>query len=155
MTLQEQIQAMAAEVLAPEYFVLEVQIVQSNKKQKVLILLDGDQGVGIDVCAEVSRHVGQQLEEQEVMAQAYILEVSSPGAESPLKIPRQYPQHIGRSLALELDQAQSLQGKLLEVLPEGIVIEKEIKLKGKKAEKERLNIAFADIKKATVQISFK
>ena len=155
MTLQEQIQAIATEILAPEYFVLEVQVLQSNKKPKVLIFLDGDQGIGIDVCAEVSRHVGQQIENQQLIEQAYTLEVSSPGAESPLKMPRQYPQHIGRTLALELGQDRTLQGKLLEVQAEGIVVEQEIKVKGKKAVKEQMVLSFAEIQKATVQISFK
>ncbi len=70
-------------------------------------------------------------------------------------MPRQYPQHIGRNLALELGQDRTLQGKLLEVQAEGIVVEQEIKAKGKKAVKEQMVLSFAEIQKATVQISFK
>jgi ribosome maturation factor RimP len=52
---------------------------------KLIILLDGDNGIGIDECAQVSRHVGFHLEEENVIETAYNLEVSSPGIDTPFR----------------------------------------------------------------------
>ena len=65
-------------------------IAGANAAGKILILVDGDEGITIDRCAEISRRTGATLEEQETMSDAYVLEVSSPGLEHPLKLMRQY-----------------------------------------------------------------
>ena len=52
--------------------------------QKVLVLIDGDEGVNIDDCSKISRKVGPILEEGDFMPGKYLLEVSSPGLDHPL-----------------------------------------------------------------------
>jgi ribosome maturation factor RimP len=47
-------------------------------------------------CAQVSRYVGFKLEEENVIEEAYNLEVSSPGIDTPLMLVRQYTKNIGR-----------------------------------------------------------
>jgi ribosome maturation factor RimP len=54
---------------------------------KLVVLVDGDKGIGIDDCVRaISRHVGFHLEEENVIETAYNLEVSSPGVDAPLNI---------------------------------------------------------------------
>ena len=72
------------------YFLTEIVAKQAGPKTKVSIFLDGDQGIDIAVCAQVSRQVGKELEEMELMKHPYTLMVSSPGLDRPLKLPRQY-----------------------------------------------------------------
>ncbi|NIR44094.1 MAG: ribosome maturation factor RimP [Gemmatimonadetes bacterium] len=64
--------------------------------------LDSEPGRGVTVeeCARVSRELEEELEEQEDMPASYILEVSSPGIERPLRRPRDYQRALGRQIAL-------------------------------------------------------
>ena len=75
--------------------------IKMHKNNVLEILLDGDQGITIDACVGVSKHVGFHLEEENVIDHAYRLEVSSPGIDSPLVLTRQYIKKIGRASCRE------------------------------------------------------
>lgn len=119
------------------------------------ILIDGDNGVSIQDCAEISRHVGFYLEEEEAIAHAYRLEVSSPGIDAPLVSIRQYHKNIGRNVQVQLHSGEAKEGRLLEVTDEYIVIIEKVKEKGKKAVECQSKIPFENIKTTKVVISFK
>lgn len=122
---------------------------------KLIILLDGDNGVSIQDCVAVSRHVGFHLEEEDLIADAYNLEVSSPGVDIPLVSVRQYRKNIGRSLQIKLIEGTEKEGKLLDVSEEAITVEEKIKEKGKKAVSQQTEIPFTQIISSKVLISFK
>ena len=133
-------------------FIVDFRILPKNR---IVLLLDGDQGVGIDECAKVSRHVSHRMEEENVIEGAHTLEVSSPGVDHPLKFQRQYPQHSGRTLCIRLNDGKEYEGKLLKVEGENISIEAKIKEKGKKkVNLEEMNFALNDIKEAKIKIIF-
>ena len=103
MELKEHITKLAQEFLPDDsYYLVEVVIKGSEARQKVLVLIDGDNGVNIDVCASISRQIGHNLEETETIAKAYTLEVSSPGVDHPLLSIRQYQGRIGKRLKITL-----------------------------------------------------
>ena len=119
-----------------------------------MVFLDGDQGVNIDICAKVSRSLGDYIEQSDWIDTPYTLEVSSPGVDNPLKLLRQYPQHIGRNLQIK-DKNQSVyEGTLLNVTENSILIE-QTQGKGKKAITTQISIDFDKIETAKVLISFK
>ena len=133
-------------------FIVDFRILPKNR---IVLLLDGDQGVGIDECAKVSRHISHRMEEENVIEGAHTLEVSSPGVDHPLKFQRQYPQHIGRTLGIRLNDGKEYEGKLLKVEGENISIEAKIKEKGKKKVNfEEMSFALNDIKEAKIKIIF-
>ena len=68
-----------------KYFVTEIVAKSAGPKTKISIFLDGDDGIDIDTCATVSRQVGRELEEMELLNHPYTLMVSSPGLDRPLK----------------------------------------------------------------------
>lgn len=76
----------------------------SGKKRVVRIYIDGEDGVNIDQCAEVSRQVGLMLEVEDVIPGAFTLEVSSPGLERPFFRPEQMKGYIGRTVDLTLNE---------------------------------------------------
>lgn len=127
------------------------------------VLIDGDQGVSIEDCAMISRHVGFHLEEENVIGRAYNLEVSSPGVDMPLANPRQYRKNIGRMVQVIMeDEAGSTvirEGELTAVEADKIAMNAEIKNKnlpkGKKPKTEELEIPFDKIRTTKVLISFK
>ena len=73
-----------------EHFIVEVKIYRVADKTKILILVDADQGMTIAACASLSRALSGELETNEQLDEAYILEVSSPGLDYPLTEKRQY-----------------------------------------------------------------
>jgi ribosome maturation factor RimP len=122
---------------------------------KLIILIDGDNGLGITDCVDVSRHVGYHLEEENVVADAYNLEVSSPGIDTPLTLPRQYVKNVGRQVSIKTTDGNKREGKLLALTADHVLIEETIKQKGKKSEVVESSIPIDTIAETKVLISFK
>ncbi|EDM37565.1 hypothetical protein PBAL39_10486 [Pedobacter sp. BAL39] len=136
----------------PELFLVEVKMLPNNK---LIIHVDGDEGISIQDCAAISRHVGFHLEEENTIEKAYNLEVSSPGVGEPLKLKRQYDKNIGREVSVKLSGGEVKEGKLLSVDDKGIIIEAKVKEKGKKAQLVETSVDFNSITETKVLISFK
>ncbi|HAT93347.1 MAG TPA: ribosome assembly cofactor RimP [Sphingobacterium sp.] len=125
------------------------------RPNKILeILLDGHNGVNIDDCAQVSRHVGFHLEEENVVDDAYRLEVSSPGIDANFVNIRQYQKNIGRTVQVKLNDNTKVEGTLLTVDEMKINVLQKIKEKGKKAQEVEKELPFDQIKATKVVISF-
>lgn len=137
-----------------EHFIVEVKVERVADKTKVLVLVDADQGMTIAACAKLSRALSGELETNELMEEAYTLEVSSPGLDYPLTEKRQYLKNQGRSLKVYLQTGEEILGKLKEV--EELVIKLGVtkKEKGKKSVEEERIVSFTEIKKSIVQVSF-
>jgi ribosome maturation factor RimP len=138
-------------------FVVEVKIGEGKIRQTITILLDTDEGIKIEDCASISRRLSYFIETNELIKEAYNLEVSSPGVDFPLTFKRQYVKNIGRNLKIQLLDGTEKIGALENVTDEGIVFKEEPKKsKGRKVVlTESFTIAFENIKQAKVQISFK
>ena len=156
MDIKSYIEGLAQSYLAdkPELFLVDVVVSGSQKKNKVLVLIDGDEGVTIDQCATLSRKISADLEEKDIMDGAYRLEVSSPGVEFPLKFERQYPQHLGRKVKVTFNDGSEKTGKLLEV-GNGVLKLDEERKEGKKTSWQEVQIKLEDIKNMIVLVSFK
>lgn len=150
MDLKARIEELVNENLESEsHFLVDVVITASSGPKKVLILLDGDEGINIDNCAKISRVVGHAIEEEELINDAFRLEVSSPGLDHPITLLRQYEKNVGRQVKITLNDGLSHTGKLLTANDNEITIEQTIKKENKK-----LTILFKDIQKTQVQVSF-
>lgn len=155
MELEDKIHQIAEEQLMdPTLFVVSVQL-KKGSKDKLEILIDGDHGVGIDDCANISRRIGQVLEEGDVLENAYQLEVSSPGVGQPLKLIRQYKANIGRKLKVLLQNGKEFNGVLREVSEDSFLMDVEIKEKKKKIKLESTWVSISEVNIAKVQVSFK
>jgi ribosome maturation factor RimP len=137
-----------------DYFLVDIILKGSEQQRKVIVLLDGDNGITIDACAKVSRALGVELEEDDLFPGRYTLEVSSTGLDYPLVLHRQYMSRIGKLLDLTLTDGTVLKGKLLKVNDNEIIIDSIIKNK-KKQTTEETTVSFARIEKAMVLVSFK
>ena len=154
MQIENRVRELVEEKIAdrPDLFFVDVKM---KANRTLLIHVDGDQGIGIQDCADISRHVGFHLEEENALDSAYQLEVSSPGIGEALKLHRQYAKNIGRNLAIKLTNGQQKEGILLSLNENELCIEEKIKEKGKKAQLVESQIAFSDITEKKVLISFK
>lgn len=158
--IEQRVKELVEEKIAdrPDLFIVSIQMLSNGK---LSVLLDGDSGISIDDCVKISRHVGFHLEEEEVISHAYILEVSSPGAESPFINERQYLKNIGRQVEVILQDSRILTGELLSYTENSLHIAAVVPTKGKKEIKgrkpatEEVEVSLADIITTKVIISFK
>lgn len=134
-------------------FVVDISIKPGNK---IIILLDNDNGVSIGDCVAMSRHVEFSLDRE---TEDFELNVMSPGLTEPLKILRQYEKYIDKDVDVVTKENKKLTGKLLSANNEGIVLETQTKEKveGKKTKQTVINnvaLTFNQIKETKVVISF-
>jgi len=113
----------------------------SPDSRRLSVKMDGDQGVNIDACASLNRSLGKLIDEHGWQG-PIVLEVGSPGAETPLLLSRQYPQHLGRQLKITLLNGAVLMGTLMEADASKLV------LKGKDGLESTMT--FPEIKEANV-----
>ena len=129
-------------------FLVDILIKPGNR---IYVFLDGDHGITIDDCVSVSRMLESKLNRED---EDYELNVSSSGADQPLRMPRQYYKNIGRSLHLKLDEGKEIKGVLKGVDENGVIVFTEGDKKRKILPQEA-NILFHDIIEAKVILSFK
>ena len=100
--LTGEIKKLAESFLKDEsHFVVDVICSLRNNPKKLLVILDGDKGINIDDCAEFSRELSAALDTSNLVEGAFVLEVSTPGLDQPLKIRRQYVKNVGRNVKVK------------------------------------------------------
>jgi ribosome maturation factor RimP len=161
MQLRESIEEIVQNLISGEYFIVDVSVTGSGGRPKITVLVDGDNGITIEKCAEISRRLGEEIESKDLISQNYILEVSSPGIDYPLKFNRQYIRNIGRKLKIQLEDDGFQTGTLKEVKDASIIIDAEVaavnnagKVLKNKIVFQEMEIPFEKIKKTNVIISF-
>lgn len=148
----ELVEEKIAEIERPDLFLVSAKLLPNGK---LMILVDGDNGIGIAECAQISRYVGFKLEEEDVIKTAYNLEVSSPGIDFPLTMTRQYTKNIGRDLAIKMADGTKREGTLTAITEDAVMIDETVKEKGKKATVIESVIPTNQITETKVVISFK
>jgi len=134
-------------------YVVEIQ--QNNTKVNVFI--DSDSNMNFVKCRKISRYLEEHIDENKWLGEKYVLNVSSPGVDRPLKFVRQYKKNIGRKVEVTPKGEKPIKGTLVEVDEEGILIEEKKRVKEGKKKVNKIiqtKFAFDDIKKTVVKISF-
>ena len=126
-----------------EKYLVSMKVTPENR---IFVDIDGDNGITIDDCIELSRAIEKQLDRDE---EDFELNVSSAGAEAPLKMPRQYRRHVGRDVHVEPFEGDAVEGELLEADEEKFVI----RIAGKKKEPPReVTFAYDEVKATKVVV---
>ena len=81
-------------------FLVDVSIKGERGTSIVQVFVDTDEGVTADQCAAVSREIASDLDTLNAIPGRYRLEVSSPGLDRPLTLPRQFKKNVGRKLRI-------------------------------------------------------
>ena len=154
MELSAQIKQLADQLLVSSgHFALDVRVNTRLNPPKLVVVVDGDAGITIADCANLSRTLSDSINKAGLL-EDYTLEVTTPGIDQPLKLLRQYQKHIGRTLKVELKDKEIVRGTLQQIEGDEMVIQEVGKEKGKK-EKSLRRIAFDQIDKTFVMISLK
>ena len=154
MTFREKVLKLLNEGLEenPSVFLIDLTITDAFK---IIVTLDGDNGVTLQDCIDISRAIEHNLDREE---QDFSLEVASAGVSSPLKNTRQYKKNIGRTLIVKLESS-TIEAKLTEATDDYIILEWEAREpkkigKGKETVQKRQEIPYTDIKEAIVTVTF-
>lgn len=156
MQTETQIQALTQKVETllqghENHFLVEIRIKPTNN---IKVFIDSDEGMPLSELIQYNRKLYKDIEESGMYPDGnFSLEVSSPGLDEPLKLHRQYKKNIGRYVEVLLNDTTKVEGKLLEMTDDGIVLETESG-KGKKKEIKQENILFQNIKNTKIQIKF-
>lgn len=154
MTFKEKVATILEEELSqkPSLFLVDLKI---SDVFKITVTLDGDEGIVLQDCIDISRVIENNLDREE---QDFSLEVASAGVSTPLKLVRQYRKNIGRTLQVKT-ATETIEAILEQVLEESILLAwtaREPKKigKGKETVEHKREIPFSDIKEAIVIIIF-
>lgn len=155
MNFKERVKDLLEEALEQKsnLFLIDFTVTEDNK---ISIVIDGDTGVILQDCMDLSRAIEHQLDQDEL---EYSIDVASAGVSTPLKFIRQYKKNVGRNLKVTTLDLEKIEAKLTEVDDQKITLEwqsREPKKigKGKETVNNKKEIAFSDIKEAIVLISF-
>ncbi|MFE9910306.1 ribosome maturation factor RimP [Streptomyces clavifer] len=130
----------------------EIEVSRAGRRGVLRVIVDSEDGVELDTCAELSRTISAALDETDAMGDGeYVLEVSSPGADRPLTEHRHYVRALGRLAKLTLTDGDELVARIIAVDDEGLDLEVP-GVKGRKPTARRA--VFADIARARVEIEF-
>ncbi|KIO54002.1 ribosome assembly cofactor RimP [Flavobacterium hibernum] len=154
MTFKEKVNGLITEALLdkPSIFLIDLAISDSFK---ISVGLDGDNGVALQDCIDVSRAIENNLDREE---QDFSLEVASVGVGSPLKMTRQYIKNIGRTLIVTTN-TEKIEAELVEANDVFIILSwkaREPKKvgKGKETVQKEQQIPYTEIKEAIVTVTF-
>lgn len=137
-----------------EYFLVDVII---GKDDKITVEIDHAEGVWIEDCVELSRHIGAGLGEE---GDDYELEVGSAGLGQPFKVIQQYRNHIGLEVEVLTKDGKKLKGILKSAEEKEFVItiskkEKKEGCKRPQPVEEDLHFAYDSVKYTKYIINFK
>ncbi|GAB1403440.1 MAG: ribosome assembly cofactor RimP [Lentimicrobiaceae bacterium] len=143
------LQVIAQHLEGTDRFIVEVTVKAGNR---IHVLMDADSGINIDHCVALTRHIESAFPRE---VEDYDLMVSSAGIDQPYRMLRQYVKNIGRQVEVQLTDATKIKGKLLKADPQGITLQRQVKVKGSAAVEENLEFSFDQIKQTKEIISFK
>ena len=137
-----------------EYFLVDVVI---SKDDKITVEIDHAEGVWIEDCADLSRHIESSLSRE---TEDYELEVGSAGLGQPFKVLQQYQNHLGLEVEVLTKDGRKLKGILKEANENSftLAISKKEKPEGAKRPvlvEEDLQFTYDSIKYTKYIINFK
>lgn len=137
-----------------DYFLTDIRVTDDNV---IAVEIDHQDGVWIEDCVELSRHIEQGLDRDK---EDFELEVGSAGLGQPFKVLRQYEIHEGSPVDVVMRDGRKLHGTLRSTDAEGftLIVEEKVKKEGEKRPKLTevpYRLAFADVKETRYRIEFK
>jgi ribosome maturation factor RimP len=148
----EDIVRQEVEALGLELFELKVGGARGRPVLDVRIERKDEEPVTVSDCARVSRAVEARLDEQALVGEKYVLEVSSPGVERPLRNARDWMRFTGQTAAVTSDDLGGSRDLVIRGV-EGEAGQEILNLENAKGESFR--IPLAGVKKARLVFNWK
>lgn len=151
MALKDQI----AELITPAlqqagYFLEDVNLVTPGNHRIVTVIVDGETALNLDQVTVASKLVSELMDEAPFMGETpFTLEVTSPGIDRPLTLPRHFAKNVTRLLKVTQNDGVVVTGRITSNTDSDVTLS----VVEKKETKEVI-VALADIKRAVVEIEF-
>ncbi|MFI7022485.1 ribosome maturation factor RimP [Micromonospora sp. NPDC049900] len=153
---RERLREVIAPVVAEAGYDLEdLAVSRAGRRHVVRVIVDADGGINLDAVADVSRAVSAALDAAEetggdIVAGEYQLEVSSPGVDRPLTLPRHWRRNVGRLVRVTVRGGgtagdRQVTGRVVEADDERVVLE---------TDAERAGWAYPELGPGRVQVEF-
>ena len=151
MALKDQIaQLVTPSVEEAGYFLEDVHVVTPGNQRIVTCIVDGESALNLDQVTSASKIISGLLDEASFMGETpFTLEVTSPGIDRPLTLPRHFAKNVTRLLKVTLNDGNVVTGRITSSSENSVLLE----VVEKKASKE-VSVELSDIKRAVVEIEF-
>ena len=147
---KQKIQGLVEEFLkGTGLFLVTVKISNANR---IIVLADKNEGITIDECAAIHRHIENGLDRDK---EDFELQVSSPGLDIPFGVIEQYLKNEGKKVEVVDNEGSKYTGKLKNITRGGFELETEKKTKGRAIELKDMSFNFEQIKSTRVILTIK
>jgi ribosome maturation factor RimP len=132
------------------YFLEDVNIVSPGQHRIVTVILDGESALNLDQVTVASKLVSELLDEATFMGDTpFTLEVTSPGIDRPLTLPRHFAKNNDRLLKVTQTDGNVVTGRILSNTETDVTLTVQ-----EKKEIKEVTVDFVNIKRAQVEIEF-
>lgn len=132
---------------------VDVEYINEGSDWFLRVYLDKAGGIDLTECTLVSESLSEELDKLDLIEGAYYLEVSSPGAERPLKTKQEFKDHLEHNVYITLyapiDGGKEYEGILKSIEDDIVVIEYKVKTRVK-----QVSIPYEKIAKARLAVTF-
>ena len=123
-----------------------IELTPAGRRRLLRVAVDKDGGVTLDDIADATKEVSRVLDSSDVMGeQAYTLEVTSPGTDRPLTLPRHWRRNQGRLVKVALTDGRAVSGRITSSDDSLAVVD---------VDGTAQEVAYDDVAKAKIQIEF-
>jgi len=130
-------------------FLVTVKVSNANR---IIVLADKKEGITIDECAAIHRHIENGLDRE---IEDFELQVSSPGLDAPFAVIDQYFKNEGKKVEVTDNDGSKFTGRLKNVTAGGFELETEIKTKGRTIELKDISFNIEQIKSTRIILTIK
>jgi ribosome maturation factor RimP len=151
MALKDQVSELITPALHQAgYFLEDVNIVSPGQHRIVTVIVDGESGLNLDQVTVASKLVSELLDAATFMGETpFTLEVTSPGIDRPLTLPRHFAKNVDRLLKVTKSDGIVITGRILSNTEDSVTLSV-----AEKKDVKEVVVALSDIKRATVEIEF-
>ena len=132
-----------------DIFLVSVKVSSANR---ITVLADKKNGITIDECVAIHRHIENNLNRDE---EDYEMQVSSPGLDLPFLVLEQYFKNEGKKVEVTDNDGTKYSGILKNITSGGFELDTEVKVKGKPKEIKELSFNFDQVKSTRVVLTIK
>lgn len=146
---EDRVWAVVEPVVQDQGYDLEaLSVMAAGRRRLVKIVIDSDLGVDLDDVARISSEVSRALDDADAMGETpYVLEVTSPGVDRPMTLERHWRRAASRLVKVTLTDGESVTGRVASTNETSATLVND-------DDATSVDIAFADVEKAVVQIEF-
>jgi len=151
MALKDQISELITPALHQAgYFLEDVNLVTPGNQRIVTVIVDGESALNLDQVTVASKLVSELLDEAPFMGETpFTLEVTSPGIDRPLTLPRHFAKNVTRLLKVTKTDGVVITGRITSNTDSDLTLSV-----AEKKETKEVVVQLADIKRAVVEIEF-